>query len=99
MHEYKFCKANGSFLAQFLYVTTILARMFLIFLLAAFTAPLVYGQYGEDLWCLILYNSMIPPISPLKWEPLSEMISCHTLYLQMMLFSMNRATCLAINME
>ena len=45
------------------------------------------------------FSSMILRTSPSKWEPLFEMISCGTFYQKMLLFSMNRATCLAFNME
>ena len=90
-------KVNGSFSAQSLYVTTILSKMFLTFLLAASTAPLVYDQYGKDLWCSILYNSMIIWTSPSKWDPLLEMISYGTPNWQIMLFFINWATCLAFN--
>ena len=70
---------------------------FLLVLLAASTTPLVYDQYGKDLWCSILYNSMIIWTSPSKWDPLLEMISCGTPNWQIMLFFINRATCLAFD--
>ena len=98
MHGQKFCNLIKLMEASrpILVCHAILAKIFLMFLLADSMDPLVCGWYGEDLWCSMLYNSMILRNSPSKWEPLSDMISCGTPNRKMMLFSMNRATCLAI---
>src|SRR3954464_7171948 len=67
--------------------------IFLIFLLAASTAPFIFGRYGEELCCLILtfvQSSVI--ILLFRFVPLSVIIRSGIPYRQMRLHLMNRAT-------
>ena len=47
-------RVYGKCSCQSLYVSVILLSIFFTFLLAASTAPFIFGRYGAELWCWIL---------------------------------------------